>query len=165
MGCKENIKTIIDNMFKICNYNEESALKYICDKYLDYAPIIIQDYEDDKSVLTEEMIEMIAYLQNTSIKFSVRLKTLCESTEYSDEEKKIISQQASENFDKFYNILGPSDCRRFGYNITLMESEVKNRVITKDADVIKESFLRNFKVGDRKQNLTSNKRFRLYIMS
>ena len=118
------------------------------------------DYKDRFSVFSsiqkeglklDRLSKAIGRLRETSIPFSARLKYLCESTEYSDEEKKIIAQQASESFDRYYNLLGPERCKALRYNITDLKKEIADISIPKEK--ISQTFQSNFLVGARYSNV------------
>lgn len=136
------IKVDETRLYHECD-TDEDIIRWVCKEYPDLAGSIVQAWEsnDDKK-------EIISFLQDTTVAFTVRLKTLCESS-FSEEERYEIARQASDSFDRFYNILGPSECKRLGYNITRMENEIRNILITKDDDLIQKELLRCFNPGDR----------------
>ena len=148
-----------ESIYDLCfNASESVGLEWICNYYSDLAPSIIQDYEDTKSLLqnNERLKEFIEYLncpRNGSL--SVRLKKLCETNEYTDEEKSLVAQQVSEKFDKFYNIIGPERCKNLGYNVTDIKKEIKNKLIGNNN--IKKKFLETFNIGDKFSNPEAKK--------
>ena len=93
-----------------------------------------------------EFITLI--LRDTRIDFPERLKRLCETPEFSDEEKKSIAIQAGELFDLYYNGLGPERCKALGYNTTRMKKEVSDRTVTN----VDKEIMEIFKVGSRYTN-------------
>lgn len=97
-----------------------------------------------------KMSDFIAKMRDTSILIPVRLKELCETSEFTDDEKKVIAQQASERFDRYYNLVGPERCKALGYNQTLLGREIHNMLVSKDE--VRLSFLETFKPGERYTN-------------
>lgn len=95
--------------------------------------------------------EYIDYLRNPKNgTISERLKELSNTEEFSEDEKKLIAQQVSERFDKYYNIIGPERCKSLGYKITAINNEIDNLKVS-DND-IKVMFMSKFKVGDKIPN-------------
>ena len=96
------------------------------------------------------MSDFIEQLRDTSIgSFSNRLQKLCISEDFSEDEKKLMAQQVSERFDKYYNILGPEVCKACGYRSTDLNRRIE--VLTSEDNIIKE-FCMKFKVGNRYTN-------------
>jgi hypothetical protein len=91
--------------------------------------------------------KFILELRDTSIPFPKRLQLLCETMEFTGDEKKMIAQQASEAFDKYYNIVGPEKCKSLGYNVTRIKLEISNLSVTPDK--IFREFCKHFEVGKR----------------
>ena len=83
----------------------------------------------------DRISEMIDKLRDTSIYFSDRLRYLCETPDFTDDEKKLIASQASESFDQYYNLVGPERCKALWYNITSLKQEVSDMSISKQ-DII-----------------------------
>lgn len=143
-----------ESIYDLCfSASERAGLEWICNFYPDIAPSIIQNYEDTKDILNNKKLkEFIKYLSNTkSGHISDRLRKLCETNEYTDEEKSLIAQQVSEKFDQYYNLVGPKRCAQLGYYITDIKREVNNLSISENK--IKELFYSKFKVGDRISNV------------
>ena len=74
---------------------------------------------------------------------------LCETKEFTDDEKKVIAHQVSEKFDKFYNILGPDRCKANGYKTSDLIKEI-NILISRDN--ILQEFESVFVIGNRYSN-------------
>ena len=119
------------------------------------------DYKDRFSVFNivknnriklDRIGKIIDYLRDTSNgQFSERLRYLCETLDFTLEEKSLIAQQVSEKFDKFYNIIGPERCKNLGYNVTDIKKEIENKSISEKD--IRNKFLSLFKVGDKFTNI------------
>ena len=150
-GVVEEVDTslLLRDMTRLCEKKEELVLEFIKTRYPTEFPQILQEYKKWKKI-DPRLTEFIIRLQDTSILISKRLQLLCESQDFSDEEKKIIARQVSEQFDKYYNLVGPERCKALGYNQTLLGREIQNMMIPKDE--IKSSFLGTFKPGDRYTN-------------
>lgn len=145
-----------DSIYSLCfKASERVGLEWVCNYYPDYAPMILQDYEDTKEILHKDKNKLknyIDYLRDpTNGHISERLRHLCKTTEFTEEEKKLIAHQVSEKFDQYYNLVGPKRCAQFGYYITDIKREVNNLSIGEDK--IKELFYSRFKVGDRISNV------------
>ena len=105
----------------------------------------------NNNIRLDEVGQFIEYLRNPSVgTIQDRLRELSESEEFTEEEKKIIAQQVSEKFDKYYNILGPKRCYQLGYNIGLINREIDNLKVSEDD--IRRKFMEVFKVGDKIPN-------------
>ena len=123
------------------------------------------DYKDRFSVFNiiknnkiklDRIGNIIEYLRNTDNgQFSERLRYLCETQDFTNEEKSLIAQQVSEKFDKFYNIVGPERCRNLGYNVTYIKQEIENKQIGNND--IKKKFLETFNIGDKFSNPEAKK--------
>ena len=100
----------------------------------------------------DEISRFIEYLRDPSNgHISERLRILCETKKFTEEEKSLIAHQISEKFDQYYNLVGPKRCAQLGYYITDIKREVNNLSIGEDK--IKELFYSKFKVGDRISNV------------
>jgi hypothetical protein len=119
---------------------------------------VFNTIKSDSGAKLDKMSEFIDYLRNPENTIPVRLRVLCETSEFTEEEKKVIAQQASEKFDKFYNLLGPERCKALGYNQTKLTKEIKDMLIPRDK--IKESFLISFEVGKRYTNTEAKEKVR-----
>jgi hypothetical protein len=97
----------------------------------------------------DKMTNFIDSLRDIKTPKALRLKALCESS-YSDDIKKMIAQQVSEEFDKLYNFLGPDRCKALSYNTTLMYREL-NDMLMPPENVISEMYS-YFEVGKRYTN-------------
>ncbi len=97
----------------------------------------------------DEMCSFIETLRDTKVSIPVRLKSLCETEDFTEEEKKIIAQQASELFDKYYNLIGPKRCKALGYDSYLLRRELSNLLV--DQDSIRSEMHLNFIVGNKYQ--------------
>ena len=98
----------------------------------------------------DKMTKFIDSLRDTKTPKAVRLKNLCETKEFSEDVKKIIAQQVSEEFDKLYNILGPDRCKALCYNTTFMYREL-NDMLMPPQNIIVEMY-NYFEVGKRYTN-------------
>ena len=115
------------------------------------------DYKDRFSVFNtiyrehnfqmDRISEFVSTLINTTIPFPERLKLLCETEDFSGDEKKLIAQQASEGFDKYYNLLGPDKCKSWSYHTTSLNKLISDITVSKDKVV--EEILTKFVVGNR----------------
>ncbi|MBP3732573.1 MAG: hypothetical protein J6I84_04930 [Bacilli bacterium] len=115
------------------------------------------DYKDRFSVFNtiyrdhnfqmDRISEFVSTLRNTTIPFPERLKLLCETEDFSGDEKKLIAQQASEGFDKYYNLLGPDKCKSWSYHTTSLNKLISDITVSKDKVV--EEILTKFVVGNR----------------
>ena len=112
--------------------------------------VVFNLIKNSDSLKLDKMSEFIDKMRDTRVLIPIRLKELCETPDFTDEEKKIIAQQSSEQFDKYYNLVGPERCKSLGYNQTLLGREIRNMMIPRDE--IKSSFLGTFKPGDRYTN-------------
>ena len=96
----------------------------------------------------DEIGHYVEYLRNPKNgHISDRLKELCETDEYTDEEKSLIAQQVSEKFDQYYNLIGPDRCAQLGYNITYIKNNIDDLKVSKN-DIF-DKFCLVFKVGDK----------------
>ena len=110
----------------------------------------IKDYYKN-NVSFDKIAGFVEKLRDTSMgHISDRLKLLCETDEFTDDEKKLIAQQVSEKFDLYYNLVGPEVCKGYGYNITLIKNKVRDLSIP--ALNVKNEFLLTFQVGKRYTN-------------
>ena len=117
------------------------------------------DYKDRFSVFStlrtesgfkfDSITRFIDHLRDTSIPMNLRLKELCETEDFTEEEKKVIAQQASEKFDKFYNLAGPERCRAHGYITSDIYREIE---VNASKDNITIEFYKEFKVNGRYTN-------------
>jgi hypothetical protein len=148
---------LLKDMTRLCEKKEDLVLEFIKVRYPIEFPQILQEYEKWKKI-DPRLTEFIIRLQDTSILISKRLQLLCESQDFTDEEKKIIARQASESFNKYYNVLGPERCKACGYNPTDMMREIEYLLISKDD--IKEVFLSSFEVGKRYTNVETKGKVR-----
>ena len=166
------IKRLLEYMSDDIKFNRYSK-NYISLNYIDggYKPVINElvrlaeerafdiqqvDYKDRFSVFAiikgdgirlDRIGRYIEHMRDTSIYISQRLKELCETDEFTEDEKRIIAQQTSEVFDKYYNLLGPERCKATGYDTTDMRKEIQDLLIPKDD--IRGAILSVFKVGER----------------
>ena len=101
----------------------------------------------DHNFQMDRISEFVSTLRNTTIPFPERLKLLCETEDFSGDEKKLIAQQASEGFDKYYNLLGPDKCRAWSYHTTSLNKLISDITVSKDKVV--EEILTKFIVGNR----------------
>ena len=119
------------------------------------------DYKDRFSVFNtinesdgfkmDKISRFVEYLRDTTYSIPIRLKALCETDEFSEDEKRIIAQQASENFDKYYNLLGPERCRAVGYDTTRIRKEISDMMISEED--VKVLIMEKFLVGKRYTNV------------
>ena len=125
------------------------------------------DYKDRFTVFSTlklgsevEFDKMTRYIdmlrEDTSKSIPDRLRMLCETKEFTDDEKKVIAHQVSEKFDKFYNILGPDRCKANGYKTSDLIKEIN---ILTSRDNILQEFESVFVIGNR----YSNKDIKLYL--
>ena len=89
----------------------------------------------------------ILELQDTSKSLQSRIKYLCETKDFTDDEKKLIASQTSIVFDQYYNLVGPERCKALGYNTSRLNTEISNLSIPEDK--IKDTFLNTFGVGEK----------------
>ena len=170
------IKRLLEYMSDDIKFNRYSK-NYISLNYIDggYKPVVNElvrlaeerafdiqqvDYKDRFSVFAiikgdgirlDRIGMYIEHMRDTSIYISQRLKELCETDEFSEDEKKIIAQQTSELFDKYYNLLGPERCKATGYNIAYMKREIQDLLVPKED--IRNKILSAFKVGEKYSNV------------
>ena len=102
---------------------------------------------NSENLKLDKMSDFISKMRDTSIYFSDRLKELCETSEFTSEEKKIIAQQTSERFDKYFSILGPERCKALSYDTYRINREINDKLVS--ADEIKLKFLETFRVGEK----------------
>ena len=140
---------LLKDMTRLCEKKENLVLEFIKTRYPTEFPRILQEYKKWKKI-DPRLTKFIIHLQDTSILISKRLQLLCESQDFTDEEKKIISRQVSESFNKYYNLVGPERCKALAYNATYINREIKNLMISKDD--IKAKFQEMFEVGKRYTN-------------
>ena len=115
---------------------------------------VFSSLSENSGVRFDKITKTINDLRDTTDKpFTERLKELCESG-FTEEEKKMIAQQVSERFDKYYNILGPERCKANGYRPTDLEREIK--ALTSKDNITREFCIR-FKVGERYTNSEAKK--------
>jgi hypothetical protein len=128
----------------------EYAENWINTHYKDQSKEILDYHKKVQSSITPKMKEFIEYLQDTRIEhLSDRLKNLCNNSEFTSEEKKIIARQASERFDQYYNIVGPNRCAELGYNTTYIRNEIKNLSLDMDEDQLLESIYNEFLIDHK----------------
>ena len=142
-----------ESIYDLCFHaSEKVGLEWVCNYYPDLAAPILQEYENMKTLLENDKLKkFIKHLQTPSMgHISDRLKLLCETDEFTDDEKKLIAQQVSEKFDLYYNLVGPEVCKGYGYNITLIKNKVRDLSIP--ALNVKNEFLLTFQVGKRYTN-------------
>jgi len=97
--------------------------------------------------------EFIDYLRDTkSGHISDRLKELCETEEFDEEQKKFIAQQVSEKFDQYYNLLGPEKCKACRFNITYMKNEI-DKMAYSDIPKMLQMVHQEFKINNRYSKL------------
>jgi hypothetical protein len=77
---------------------------------------VFNTLENSEEINISKHNVFIKYLQDNSTPFSVRLKILCETIDFTVEEKKLIAYEASSSFDRCYNLVGPERCKACGYN-------------------------------------------------
>lgn len=130
------------------------------------------DYKDRFSVFStlksksgarlDKISEFVDKLRNNkSIPLNDRLKELCETEDFTEEEKKVIAQQTSEKFDKFYNLLGPKRCKALGYKTSDIAREI---LIMTCKDTLVIEFRREFEIGKRYSNVETKEKVRdIYI--
>lgn len=158
--CIKEVTGILDySIYEECNSIEENTFVWIRSKYCSDSEKIINLFLERKTKITLEINTFIEYLRNPKNgHISKRLKELCETNKYTDEEKSFIAQQVSEKFDQYYNLVGPEKCAKFGYNITYIKTEISNLKVSEED--IKIKFMSEFKVGDRISNARAKEKVR-----
>lgn len=149
----KEVTGILDySIYEECNSStEDNIFIWIKSKYNLDSDKIISLFLDRKSKVTEKIGRYIEFLRNPKNgHISDRLKELCETDEYTDEEKSLIAQQVSEKFDQYYNLVGPKRCAQLGYNVTYIKQEVDRLKISKND--IQTKFINSFNVGDKYPN-------------
>ena len=110
---------------------------------------VFNTIKSDAGVKLDKVTQFIDYLRDPGNgHISDRLKLLCETPDFTDEEKKMIAQQVSERFDQYFNLLGPDKCAQQGYNITYIKKVIEDLKISEDR--VKTKLCLEIKVGDRK---------------
>ena len=116
------------------------------------------DYKDRFTVFSvirgnfkvDKLSQYIEKLRDTRVLFTNRLRYLCETQDLTDDEKKLVASQASEFFDKYYNILGPVRCKALGYDPYLLKKEIQDLQIS--TDTIFSEISKFFQVGKKYTN-------------
>lgn len=144
------------------DYSNSSSDSFCEDWIKSYYPKdavdILNYYRSIQSKITSDMAEFIIRLRETNKGYlNKRLKELCENDEFTEDEKKIIAQQVSEKFDKFYNQLGPEKCKAAGYNTTDLLKEIEF-MLSKESVLSK--FCSQFLVGNKYSNQDAKKRIK-----
>lgn len=97
----------------------------------------------------DKVSEFIDEMRDTGVSLSSRFKKLCESEDFTEEEKRIIAQQVSEKFDRFYNLLGPERCKAHGYRSSDIQREI-DFLLSKEN--LESTFKSRFEIGKRYSN-------------
>ena len=138
---------ILGLMYLFCSESVESGLEYIKAHYPDSYEEVVKRKNEVDSKITSKMKNYIEYLRDTSNSLQSRVKYLCETPDFTDDEKKLIASQTSIVFDQYYNLVGPERCKALGYNTSRLNTEISNLSIPKDK--IKDTFLNTFVVGEK----------------
>ena len=138
---------ILESMYLFCSESVGSELNYLKINYPDSYEEVVKRKNEVDSKITSKMKNYIEYFQDTKVLFSDRLRYLCETPDFTDDEKKLIASQVSINFDKYYNILGPVRCKALGYRTDRMNKEIQDRSISKDD--IRDKFQSVFTVSSK----------------
>lgn len=119
---------------------------------------VFNTIKSERGLRLDRMTEYINDLRKTKdYPMKNRLKDLCETKEFTEEEKKIIAHQVSEKFDKYYNLLGPEKCKAAGYNTTDLSREIEFMLSKKS---IQSKFCSQFLVGNRYSNQDAKSRIK-----
>jgi len=147
-------KEILESMYLFCSESVESGLEYIKTHYPDSYEEVVKRKNEKESITTSRISQYIDKLRDTKILFSDRLKYLCETQELTDDEKKLVASQASESFDKYYNLVGPERCKALGYHTTKINKDLldslSDSLIT--SDMIFSEISKFFQVGKKYTN-------------
>ena len=115
---------------------------------------VFNTIKDSNNFGIDKLSQYIDKLRDTKILFSDRLKYLCETQDLTDDEKKLVASQASESFDKYYNLVGPERCKALGYHTTKINKDLldslSDSLIT--SDMIFSEISKFFQVGKKYTN-------------
>ena len=127
---------------------------------------VFNTIKSERGLRLDKMAKYIDDLRKTKIEIDgkivdyplwKRLKDLCETKEFKEDEKKVIAHQVSEKFDKLYNLLGPEKCKAAGYNTTDLLKEIEF-MLSKESVLSK--FCSQFLVGNKYSNQDAKKRIK-----
>jgi hypothetical protein len=135
-----DLDNIVDNFIEI-------IIPWLTRNYPDQSSIIIQSINHYLE-LSEGFKKFVQHLQDTTILFPLRLRELCESQEFTEDEKRMIARDSSPAFERYYCVLGPERCRALGYSTDKLNREISDRIIETNVDIISE-ILKLFKIGGR----------------
>ena len=127
---------------------------------------VFNTIKSERGLRLDKMARYIDDLRKTKIEIEgkivdyplwKRLKDLCETKEFKEDEKKVIAHQVSEKFDKLYNLLGPEKCKAAGYNTTDLLKEIEF-MLSKES--VQSRFCSQFLVGNKYTNQDAKRRIK-----